>query len=131
MDNSNRIAELEERKRQIDVEIAFHNGAKIKAKVKTWNGWIDVSSPEFKWETCDYCIAEEPKRIPFDESDAFGLVGKKVMPIGNDSVFRIVLDADKNGIFFRNTFVSYEELSRLYLVFNKLSDKFEPCNKVA
>lgn len=43
MDNSNRIAELEERKRQIDVEIAFHKGAKIKAKVKTWNGWIDVS----------------------------------------------------------------------------------------
>ena len=82
----NRIAELEERKRQIDVEIAFHNGAKIKAKVNTWNSWIDVSSPEFKWETCDYCIAEEPKRIPFDESDAFGLVGKKVMPIDRKSV---------------------------------------------
>jgi len=131
MDNSNRIAELEERKRQIDVEIAFEKGFRIEGKAKNWDSWSDINNPEFKWITCDYRIKEEPKRIPFDESDAFGLVGKKVMPIGNDSVFRIVLDADKNGIFFRNTFVSYEELSRLYLVFNKLSDKFEPCNKVA
>ena len=131
MDKENRIAELEERKKQIDVEIAFHKGFRIEGKAKNWDVWSDINNPEFKWETCDYCIAEEPKRIPFDESDAFGLVGKKVMPIGNDSVFKIALDADKNGIFFRNSFVTYEELSRLYLVFNKLSDKFEPCNKVA
>ena len=131
MDKENRIAELEERKKQIDVEIAFHKGFRIEGKAKNWDVWSDINNPEFKWETCDYCIAEEPKRIPFDESDAFGLVGKNVMPICNNSVFRIVLDADKNGIFFRNSFVTYEELSRLYLVFNKLSDKFEFCNKVA
>jgi len=131
MDKENRIAELEERKKQIDVEIAFHKGFRIEGKAKNWDVWSDINNPEFKWVTCDYRIKEEPKRIPFDGSDAFNLVGKKFMLIGNDSVFKIALDADKNGIFFRNSFVTYEELSRLYLVFNKLSDKFEPCNKVA
>jgi len=131
MDKENRIAELEERKKQIDVEIAFHKGFRIEGKAKNWDVWSDINNPEFKWVTCDYSIKEEPKRIPFDGSDAFNLVGKKFMLIGNDSVFKIALDADKNGIFFRNSFVTYEELSRLYLVFNKLSDKFEFCNKVA
>ena len=39
MDNSNRIAELEERKRQIDVEIAFDKGFRIEGKSKNWDVW--------------------------------------------------------------------------------------------
>jgi len=131
MDNSNRIAELEERKKQIDVEIAFHKGAKIKAKVKLWHGWIDVSSPEFKWETCDYCIAEEPKRIPFDGSDAFNLLGRKFKIKKYESDFVIAIGVDEDGLYFHHDTVTYESLSYDYEIWNDLLKVFEPCTKIA
>ena len=130
MDNSNRIAELEERKKQIDVEIAFHNGAKIKAKVKLWHGWIDVSSPEFKWETCDYCIAEEPKRIPFNSSDYINILNKKVshklrkftgiltMVDGSS----IVIGDKRFDIIFASEHLQW---------YNELLNEWKPCTKIA
>ena len=42
MDKENRIAELEERKKQIDVEIAFHKGFRIEGKAKNWDVWSDI-----------------------------------------------------------------------------------------
>ena len=131
MDNSNRIAELEERKRQIDVEIAFHNGAKIKAKVNTWNSWIDVSSPEFKWETCDYCIAEEPRRIPFDYTDIPNLLWKKFKH-NNDRYEEVIcVGANEVGVILPYKKITYDMLAEDYDKWNELLNKWEPCTKIA
>lgn len=130
MDNSNRIAELEERKKQIDVEIAFHNGAKIKAKVKLWHGWIDVSSPEFKWETCDYCIAEEPKRIPFDGSDYVNILNKKVSHKLHKFT-SILTMVDGSSIVIGDKRFDIIFASEHLQWYNELLNEWKPCTKIA
>lgn len=134
MDKEKRIAELEERKRQIDVEIAFYNGSKIEVIIKKRkeDSWSETKIPIWDWNACDYRTAEEPVRIPFDGSDAFNMIDRKFKTKSNDEfIFRMSIDSDNYGVFFRNEYVTYKQLEKSYLIYNKLSGSFEPCNKVA
>jgi len=118
MDNSNRIAELEERKRQIDVEIAFDKGFRIEGKAKNWDVWSDINNPEFKWATCDYRIKEEPKRKPFNYT--------------NDRYEEVIcVGANEVGVILPYKKITYDMLAEDYDKWNELLNKWQPCNKIA
>ena len=131
MDNSNRIAELEERKRQIDVEIAFDKGFRIEGKSKNWDVWSDINNPEFKWITCDYRIKEEPKRIPFDYTDIPNLLWKKFKH-NNDRYEEVIcVGANEVGVILPYKKITYDMLAEDYDKWNELLNKWEPCTKIA
>lgn len=136
MDKEKRIAELEERKRQIDVEIAFYNGLKVEFNNKNdsfLNGfWNEKIVDSFNWEACDYRTAEEPKRIPFDGSDAFNLTLQKFRHKGSigDDIF-VCMRANESGVYIDTGRVDYKTLSEKYEKWNDLTKVWQPCNKVA
>ncbi len=132
MDKEKRIAELEERKRQIDVEIAFENGVEIEYEnISHSTNWTDCPNPLWGWGKSNYRIKKEPKRIPFDGSDAFDLVGQKfvhVNPKITDSTL-LCVQAGSGIVVLGTTEFSYEILASSYLKWNDLLKVFEPCNK--
>lgn len=133
MDKEKRIAELEERKRQIDIEIAFYQGKKIEVIIKKWKDdlWSETKEPMFNWSECDYRIAEEPKRIPFDGSDAFSLMNKIFRTKNDHSNLRVSVGADDYNVMFHDMNVDFVELEKYWEKYNTLTETFEPCNKVA
>lgn len=133
MDKEKRIAELEERKRQIDVEIAFYNGAKLKARNSFSDSktWYDCENPSFAWDEYEYKIAEEPKRIPFDGSDGFNLINRRFKIKEYEDNFVVSIGVDEDGVYFHHDRVSYESLVDDYEIWNDILKVFEPCNKVA
>lgn len=140
MDKEKKIAELEEsklqleeRKRQIDVEIAFEKGAKIEHQAKSGRNefWYDSEQPKFIWEDFHYRIKEEPRRIPFDGSDAFNLVGQKFKFKLHQNIFFIAVETDRNGVYFNKTHISWADLEFIYDKWNDTLKEWQPCNKVA
>ena len=133
MDKEKRIAELEERERQIKVEKAFYNGKKIEIIIKKWKDdlWSETKKPMFNWSECDYRIAEETRRIPFDGSDAFGLAKCIFKEIDEDYIFHLPLEVGNVGVRFNRNFVNYEDLSENWLKWNDTLQVWQPCNKVA
>jgi len=126
--------QLEERKRQIDVEIAFEKGAKIEHQAKSGRNefWYDSEPPKFKWEDFHYRIKEEPRRIPFDGSDAFNLALRKFRHI-DDSIDVYVSTGvtDKHIKLGQEIYVSYGDLAKYWTIWNDTLKEWQPCNKVA
>lgn len=128
------VARLEEREAQIRIEKAFYNGEAIEAKSKAFtHGWYISNSPSFVWEVFEYRIVEERKRMPFDGSDAFNLVGQKFKPINDDiGETLICVRATSKVLFIGNDIcLKYDELSEFWTKWNELRKVFEPCNKLA
>lgn len=130
MTKEQEIEKLEERKLQIDVEIAYLNGAVLEYKHKSWHFFEKYSNdhPTFDWGTFIYRVNEEPKQIPFDGSDAESLVLRKFKHKKKE-LYRASLDADEKGIVFADEDVSYRDLAEYYLIWNDLL-KWQPCTKV-
>jgi len=133
MDKEKRIAELEERKRQIDVEIAFEKGSKIEHQAKSGRNeyWYDSEPPNFKWKDFNYRIKEEPRRIPFDGSNAFSLMNKIFRTKNDHSNLRVGVGTDDYNVMFHDMNVDFVELEKYWEKYNTLTETFEPCNKVA
>lgn len=130
MTKEQEIEKREELKRRLDVEIAFYNCAKIEYFDSTLGvGWGNITHPTWNWASYDYRIAEEPKQIPFDGSDAFGLIGRK-FKFKHYCLYRIALDVDNERVYFRDSDSTYEDLADDYEIWNDLLKKFEPCTKV-
>jgi hypothetical protein len=128
-----KIEELEERKRQIDIEIAYENGAKInrESKIKALQGLVSIHFNEpFNWAEFNYTITKEPQKIPFDGSDAFGLVGQKFKPKNDDSVFGICILADTSGVKIADISVAYSDLEMFWKKWNTLKKVWEECSKI-
>lgn len=124
---------MKSRLEQLEIEIAFEKGARIEYLQKDNEGvWFD-KDPEMKfhWNESDYRIKEEPRRIPFDGSDAFGLMKCIFKEDEYDNIFFSPLEAGEIGIRFHNSFVKYEDLSIDWLKWNDLTKEWQPCNKVA
>jgi len=134
MDKEKRIAELDFVIRKAEIEKAYHLGANLvfseigEDVYKDYDG----SHGNFAWGFYDYKIKEEPRRIPFDGSDAFNLTLKKFKHINdsfNESVVCVM--ATNEGVRLGDIQLSYLELSVYWLKWNDTLEVFEPCNKVA
>ena len=126
------IARLEQREAQIKIEKAFYNGEAIEAKSKAFtHGWYISNSPSFVWEVFDYRIVEERKRVPFDGSDAFNLVGQKFKHKDGGTCIFMCVKAGIDFISIGDFEFSYLTLSKDWTKWNDLLKVFEPCNKVA
>ncbi len=120
---------MKSRIEQLEIEIAFEKGAKIESRCNNNSDWNLNSRPEFYWEMNDYRIKEEPKRIPFDGSDAFDLLGQKFQNKINKNLFRICIASSNEGITLNKAHQTFEELESDWLKWNDLLKVFEPCNK--
>lgn len=122
-------------KEKIAVMQAYEDGKRIKAE--TFENvrllWLknETSEPTWDWVDYDYTIVEEPKRTPFDGSDAFNLLGQKFKLIESPIFYSICTDADDRGIYFGEQYHKFADLEELYEKWNDLLKVFEPCNKVA
>lgn len=74
---------------------------------------------------------EEPRRIPFDGSDAFNLVGQKFKFKLHQNIFFIAVETDRNGVYFNKTHISWADLEFIYDKWNDTLKEWQPCNKVA
>ena len=133
MDKEKRIAELDFVIRKAEIEKAYHNGAKLVFSEIGVNAYKDYygSHGNFAWGFYDYKVKEEPRRIPFDGSDAFGLAKCIFKEIDEDYIFHLPLEVGNVGARFNRNFVNYEDLSENWLKWNDLKKEWQPCNKVA
>ena len=131
MTKDQEIEKLEDRKRQIDVEVAYLKGELISYKHKRWHYYekYNTDHPKFEWDSFDYIVTPEPKQIPFDGSDSVRLIGSK-FKFKHYCLYRIALDVDNERVYFRDSDITYEELADDYEIWNDLLNKFEPCTKV-
>jgi len=131
MTKEQEIEKLEERKRQIDVEVAYLKGELISYKHKGWHHYEKYNNdhPKFEWDSFDYIVTPEPKQIPFDGSDAFRLIGRKFKKKDSE-VYRITISTSNEGVNFGHGTTEWHVLMSNYLIWNDLLDKFEACSKV-
>jgi hypothetical protein len=122
---------MKTRLEQLDIERAYIMGSKIECSSIDNINYIDATNPSFAWNIYDYRIKEEPKRVPFDSSDAFNLLGKKFKDKNCEYDFFISIGSDEDGIYFHNNLITYGSLSDDYEIWNELLEIWQPCNKLA
>jgi hypothetical protein len=101
-------------KEKIAVMQAALDGKKIEVLNSTWGNdmWGHSYSPKeltFDWGKCDYRIKEEPEYVPFDITDAAGIVGK-IFRNGNE-IYGVTISG---VILLCFTEIPYEELLTHY-----------------
>ncbi len=133
MDKEKRIAELDFVIKKAEIEKAYHLGANLVFSEIGENVYKDYdgSHGNFAWGFYDYKIKEEPKRIPFDGSDAFNLIKRIFREIIFNETNYTPTETGGMGIRIKGKFVSYETLSTDWEVWNETLEKFEPCSKLA
>lgn len=133
MDKEKRITELDFVIRKAEIEKAYHSGAKLIFSEIGENAYKDYdgSHGNFKWNFYDYKVKEEPRRIPFDGSDAFNLTLKKFKTIIQTSSTYVCILANDNGVLLGTREVTYSTLADKYLKWNDTLNEWQPCNKVA
>jgi len=133
MDKEKRIAELDFVIRKAEIEKAYHNGARLVFSEIGENVYKDYdgSHGNFAWGFYDYKIKEEPKRIPFDGSNAFSLMNKIFRTKNDHSNLRVGVGTDDYNVMFHDMNVDFVELEKYWEKYNTLTETFEPCNKVA
>lgn len=126
---------MKSRKEQLEIELAFENGAEIEYSDPTINtNWKVIFYPNWQWKLFDYRIKEEPKRIPFDGSDAFNLrlqTFKHIEDTEDETDYLVCVLANYKGVMLADKLIRYDELAKYWLKWNTLTEKFEPCNKIA
>lgn len=134
MDKEKRIAELDFVIRKAEIEKAYHNGANIVFSPIGENSYnkYDGSHGNFKWNFYHYCIKEEPKRIPFDGSDAFNLVGQKFKHISDiENEILVCTKANNELVMLADFEQTYKNLSKYWLKWNDTLQAWQNCNKVS
>jgi hypothetical protein len=123
---------MKTRKEQLEIELAFENGAKIENRSANFHGeeWAYTNSPSFSWENTDYRIKEEQQRVPFDWTDAFNLLGRKFMLINSQLFYSLCTDVDEWGVYFGEHYFKYGQLLEEYEIWNDLLKVWEECSKV-
>jgi hypothetical protein len=126
-----RIEELEKKIAQDTVELSYYNGSKIEYKHRGWMQWEDYdgSHPTFEWREFTYRIKEEPKRIPFDGSDAIRLM-KRIFREQNEDICYSPVYAGKDVINLGFESFTYEELIINKIeIWNEEKEVWESCSK--
>jgi hypothetical protein len=123
---------MKTRKEQLEIELAFENGAKIELKRESDNSdtWYLFNTKPFYWENTDYRIKEEPQRVPFDGTDAFNLIGQKFRSSNDDSDVYLCVHANFIVVTLSDVEVRYEALAKYWLKWNDLLKVWEECSKV-
>jgi len=121
---------MKTRLEQLEIEKAYIMGAKIECSSIDNINYIDATNPSFAWNIYDYRIKEEPKKVPFDSSDAFNLLGKKFRYKNSDFHFFVAIGANEDGVYI-DYYVTYARLSDEFEIWNETLKIWQPCNKLA
>lgn len=129
-------------KEMIEVMKAYEEGKTIEHKTKDGDKWFEVIAPSWNWWSYDYRVKEEPKYIPYKDTEEmindfcerFGVkrtnFGEPFIWVKNknkDTRKYLIDKFDSNSVTL-GSYTDFHRLSELFDNFTYLDDS--PCGKL-
>ena len=121
---------MKTRLEQLEIELAFENGAKIEmSSLAKINEYHFYNGHSFRWDLYDYRIKVEPQRIPFDSSDYVNILNKKISHKLHKFT-GILTMVDGSSIVIGDKRFDINLVSEHLQWYNELLNEWKSCSKI-